>query len=127
MEYVALVILIALIEYIVFGILVGRARAKYKCPAPAVSGDPMFERYYRVHMNTSEQMLIFLPAIVIYGVYGNPVIAAAVGLVFPVSRVIYLQAYLSNPAKRGRGFLPGFLAIAFLIGGGLVEVIGSVF
>lgn len=126
MEYVALVILITLIEYIVFGILVGRARAKYNCPAPAVSGDPMFERYYRVHMNTSEQLLIFLPAIVIYGAYGDPVIAAAVGLVFPVSRVIYLQAYLSDPPKRGRGFLPGFLAIAFLIGGGLVEVIGSV-
>ena len=126
MEYVALVILITLIEYIVFGILVGSARAKYNCPAPAVSGDPMFERYYRVHMNTSEQLLIFLPAIVIYGVYGNPVIAAWVGLVFPVSRVIYLQAYLSDPVKRGRGFLPGFLAIAFLIGGGLVGVIGSV-
>ena len=62
----------------------------------------------------------------IYGVYGNPVIAAAVGLVFPVSRVIYLQAYLSNPAKRERRFLPGWLVIAFLIGGGLVGVIGSV-
>lgn len=126
MEYVALVILITLIESIVFGILEGRALAKYNCPAPAVFGNPMFERYYRVHMNTSEQLLIFLPAIVIYVVYGNTVIAAAVGLVFPFSRGIYLQAYLLDPAKRGRGFLPGFLAIAFLIGGGLVGVIGSV-
>ena len=125
MEYVVLVVLISLVEYIVFGILVGRARARYNCPAPAVTGDPMFERYYRVHINTSEQLLVFVPAIVIYGIYGNPVVAAAVGLVFPISRIVYLQAYLSDPAKRGRGFLPGFLAIVYLIGGGLVGIIES--
>ena len=125
MEYVVLVVLISLVEYIVFGILVGRARAKYNCPAPAITGDPMFERYYRVHINTSEQLLVFVPAIVIYGIYGNPVVAAAVGLVFPISRIVYLQAYLSDPAKRGRGFLPGFLAIVYLIGGGLVGIIES--
>ena len=123
MEYVAIVIIITLIEYLVFGILVGMARGKYNCPAPATSGDPIFERYYRVQINTSEQLLIFLPAIVIYGYYGNPMIAAGVGLVFPVSRLIYLQTYVADPAKRGRGFLPGFLATAFLLIGGLVAVV----
>ncbi len=108
MEYVALVILITLIEYIVFGILEGRALAKYNCPAPAVFGNPMFERYYRVRMNTSEQLLIFLPAIVIYAVYGNPVIAAAVGLVFPFSRGIYLQAYLQTRPSAGADFCRAF-------------------
>ena len=103
MEYVALVILITLTEYIVFGILVGRAE---------LNTTVLRQRYPVIHVRALlsrahehlEQLLIFLPAIVIYGVYGNPVIAAAVGLVFPVSRVIYLQAYLSDPAKRGRGF-----------------------
>ena len=99
------------------------ARGKYNCPAPATSGDPIFERYYRVQINTSEQLLVFLPAIVIYGYYGSPMIAAGVGLVFPVSRLIYLQAYVADPAKRGRGFLPGFLATAFLLIGGLVAVV----
>ena len=123
MEYVAIVIIITLIEYLVFGILVGMARGKYNCPAPATSGDPIFERYYRVQINTSEQLLVFLPAIVICGYYGSPMIAAGVGLVFPVSRLIYLQAYVADPAKRGRGFLPGFLATAFLLIGGLVAVV----
>ncbi len=123
MEYVAIVIIITLTEYLVFGILVGMARGKYNCPAPATSGDPIFERYYRVQINTSEQLLVFLPAIVIYGYYGSPMIAAGVGLVFPVSRLIYLQAYVADPAKRGRGFLPGFLATAFLLIGGLVAVV----
>jgi len=123
MEYVAIVISITLIEYLAFGILVGMARGKYNCPAPATSGDPVFERYYRVHINTSEQLLVFLPAISIYSYFGNPIIAAGVGLVFPISRLVYLQAYVADPAKRGRGFLPGFLAIAFLLIGGLVAVV----
>jgi hypothetical protein len=46
-----------------------------------------------------------------------------VGLVFPISRLVYLQAYVADPAKRGRGFLPGFLATAFLLIGGLVAVV----
>ena len=99
------------------------ARGKYNCPAPATSGDPVFERYYRVHINTSEQLLVFLPAISIYSYFGNPIIAAGVGLVFPISRLVYLQAYVADPAKRGRGFLPGFLATAFLLIGGLVAVV----
>lgn len=125
MEYVAIVIVIALIEYIVFSILVGRARAKYNCPAPASSGDPIFERFYRVQQNTMEQLVVFLPAIVLYGYYGNPNIAAGVGLVYVVSRIIYLQAYVADPAKRGRGFIPGFLATAYLLIAGLIAAIGS--
>ncbi len=125
MEYVAIVIVIALIEYIVFSILVGRARAKYNCPAPASSGDPIFERFYRVQQNTMEQLVVFLPAIVLYGYYGNPNIAAGVGLVYVVSRIVYLQAYVADPAKRGRGFIPGFLATAYLLIAGLVAAIGS--
>ena len=126
MEYVAIVIALALIEYTAFGILVGVARGKYNCPAPAVTGDPIFERYYRVQQNTSEQLLIFLPAITIYGYYGNPAIAAGVGMVFIVSRLIYLQAYVSDPAKRGRGFVPGFFANVFLLVAGLIAAAGNV-
>lgn len=123
MEYVAVVIVIALIEFIVFGILVGRARAKYNCPAPASSGDPVFERFYRVQQNTMEQLVVFLPAITLYGYYGNPTIAAGVGMVYVVSRLVYLQAYVADPAKRGRGFVPGFLAIAYLLIAGLIAAI----
>lgn len=126
MEYVVIVIVITLIEFIVFGILVGRARGKYNCPAPAVTGDPIFERYYRVQQNTMEQLVVFLPAITIYGYYGNPMIAAGVGIIFPIARLIYLQAYVSDPAKRSLGFVLGFLATAFLLIGGLVAVIGSI-
>jgi glutathione S-transferase len=123
MELVTIVVLLALIEYMVFAMLVGRARMKFNCPAPATSGDPIFERYYRVQQNTLEQLIIFIPAIFIYGSYGNPRIAAGLGLVFVVGRIIYLNGYVKDPAKRGPGFMIGFLASVILLFTGLFEVV----
>jgi len=62
MEFVAFVIALALLEFAVFGMLVGWARGKYGVAAPAVSGHPVFERYFRVHQNTLEQLVAFVPA-----------------------------------------------------------------
>ena len=115
MEPVAIVIVLALIQYQAFGFLVGRARGKYNCPAPATTGDPVFERYYRVHGNTGEQLIVFLPAIVIYGYYGNPQIAAAAGVIFLAGRQVYLLAYVKDPAKRSLGFMIGFVPMVFLL------------
>ena len=60
MEFVILIATVALLEYVYFGFQVGRARDKYGVPAPAVTGDPIFERYHRVHQNTLENLVIFL-------------------------------------------------------------------
>ena len=49
MELVILVGALALVQHVVFGFLAGQARNRYGIEAPAVSGDPMFERYFRVH------------------------------------------------------------------------------
>lgn len=48
MPWVELIAVCAVIEYLVLGTLVGRARGKYKVAAPAITGNPVFERYYRV-------------------------------------------------------------------------------
>ncbi len=63
MELVAIVTLLALAEFIVFGMQVGSARGKYGIEAPATTGDEMFERQFRVHYNTLEQLIIFLPSL----------------------------------------------------------------
>ena len=106
--------------------LVGRARGLYKVSAPAVSGDPIFERYYRVQQNTLEQLAIFIPAIIIYGYFGNPTWAAAIGVLFLIGRPVYLMGYVKDPAKRGAGFLIGFVSSIILLIAGLVSVIRSV-
>ncbi len=124
MEFVAIVIVLALLQYFVFGLLVGRARAKFDVHAPAITGHPVFERYYRVHQNTLELMIMFIPAIVLFGYWVRPDLGAGIGFVYVIGRVIYLRAYISDPARRGLGFGLSILPILILlIGGGIAAVL----
>jgi uncharacterized membrane protein YecN with MAPEG domain len=123
MAYLAIVTLLALIEFLVFGILVGRARGKYGIKAPATSGHPVFERTFRVHQNTQEQLLIHLPALWLFGQILSPVWGAALGLVFVIGRAVYAAGYSADAEKRGFGFLISFLANLVLILGALYGAI----
>ena len=117
MEPVAVVILLALIEYVAFGMLVGRARGKYGVHAPAVAGHEVFERYFRVHQNTLEMLVVFVPAMWLFGTYVDPTWAAVLGLVYVVGRILYLRGYVADPAKREIGFgLSVLPVIALLLG-----------
>ena len=91
---------------LLFGItlIVSRARGKYQIKAPATTGHPLFERAYRVHMNTLEQTVLFLPTLWLAAHYGFSGWAGIAGLVWLVGRVWYAVAYLKDPAKRGPGF-----------------------
>ncbi|MDJ0909720.1 MAG: MAPEG family protein [Woeseiaceae bacterium] len=119
MELVALITLIALIQYFAFSFQVGQMRVRHGVNAPAMSGHPDFERMFRIQQNTMEQLVIFLPALWICAHFGDPRWAAGIGLFFIIGRFIYRSAYLSDPGKRGTGFIIGFLAITVLIGWGL--------
>ena len=102
----AAVTILAIIFYIVAAMRVGRAREKYAIMAPATTGHPQFERAYRVQMNTLEAMPVFLPALWLAAYYFTklPLLAPAVGLIWIVGRVIYMQAYIEDPTKRSLGF-----------------------
>ncbi|HEY6483788.1 MAG TPA: MAPEG family protein [Steroidobacteraceae bacterium] len=119
MPWVHLVVALALLEFLYFGFEVGRARARFNVPAPATSGHEIFERYFRVQMNTLEQLVVFLPAIVIFGHYLSPYIAAALGAVFIVGRLLYLRGYVRDPRKREAGFVLSALPNAILLLGAL--------
>ncbi len=123
MELVIIVVVLALIQFIVFGILVGRARGKYNVSAPATSGDPVFERYNRVHMTTLEQLAVFLPSIFIYSYVGSPAVAAGLGVVYLVGRLVYLRSYIADPATRGAGFGMTALPSMFMLLASLFIVI----
>jgi uncharacterized membrane protein YecN with MAPEG domain len=123
MEYVAIVTALALLVYMYMGFQVGAGRGKYKVEAPAISGDPTWERLYRVQINTVEQLVVFLPALWIFAYLGNPVWAAAIGSVFVIGRVIYMVTYVQDPARRTIGFLLGFLANVVLVIGVLVQAV----
>ncbi|MEY4642202.1 MAG: hypothetical protein RLZZ227_2196 [Pseudomonadota bacterium] len=132
MELVILIVMLALIQYIVFAAQVGNARVKYGVKAPAVSGHPVFERRLRVQMNTLEQLIIFIPALVSYAWladslewYGSE-IAAFLGVIYLIGRQLYARAYQQDPQKRSVGFMLSFMPSAFLIIGALVCVLLTV-
>jgi len=120
MELVAIVVSLALAEYVLFGIRAGQARGRYEVAAPATHGHPIFERHLRVQENTIEQLVIFLPAIFLFARYVSPVFAALLGLVFIVGRGLYARAYVNDPAGRGPGFLLTIGSNLILLLGGLV-------
>jgi len=127
MEFVAIVIVLALVQYFVFGMLVGKARGTYEVHAPAISGHPVFERYYRVHQNTLEMLVMFIPSIVLFSYLVRPDIAAAIGAVYLVGRIIYLRAYVADPSKRGLGFMVSILPVlVLLLGSGVAAVISLI-
>jgi len=103
----AIVTLIALVLYFVVTMNVGRARVKYNVLAPRTDGPEEFQRYFRVQMNTLEQIVLFLPLLWLASVTVHDGLAAAIGLFWPVGRTIYARSYYRNPAKRGPGFIVG--------------------
>lgn len=123
MNSVHIVALLAIFQFIYFGILVGQARGKYGIKAPAMTGNEHFERAARVQMNTLEQLVCFLPALLIAAAYLPPVYVASVGVVYLVGRAIYQRAYVADPAKRGLGFALTFMPTVLL---GLAGLAGAV-
>ena len=117
MNWVVLVAVLALLQFAVFGALVGRARVKFGVQAPATTGHEVFERYYRVQYNTMEQLVVFLPALFLSAAYGFGAdeVSAALGAVYLVGRQLYLHSYVRDPKSRGVGFLLTFLPGALLL------------
>jgi glutathione S-transferase len=99
----SIVTLLALIEYSILGVMVGRARQKYGVEAPATTGNPDFERYFRVHANTLEALIVFIPAVWIFSLAVNYHIGVALGVLFLIARIVYANGYLNAAAKRGPG------------------------
>lgn len=119
MELVYVVMGCALLQFFAFGMLAGMQRMKTGVEAPAISGNDIFERYFRVHYNTMEQLVIFVPAIYLYGTYISVNWAAGLGVVFIIGRFVYLKMYIANPKKRGIGFGLTMMPNTILLLGGI--------
>jgi len=123
LNFIYLVIVLVLFQYIYFSISVGNARGKYNIKAPAISGNEHFERYYRVQMNTLELLICFIPALLISAQFWSPVIMSAIGFIFFIGRFIYFKSYVSDPASRTVGFALSMLPTMVLLLSILVGVI----
>lgn len=123
MMWIDLVAALALLQFVAFGLLVAKARGTYQVHAPAVAGHPLFERMYRVQMNTLEQLVIMLPAMYLAARYWSPTVVAVGGAIYLLGRLIYWRAYVKDPSRRALGFgLTAFPTLAML----LATVVGAV-
>lgn len=125
-KYSAAVTLLALLFYFWLGIRVAQARGKFGVKAPATTGNPEFERTFRVHANTLEWLVIFLPALWLAASYASDVGAALVGLVWIAGRFLYMQGYTQAAEKRERGFHVQAIAAGVLWVSALIGVVMSI-
>lgn len=123
MAWVYLTIVLALLEYMGMGALVGRARGKYGVKAPATTGHPDFDRVYRVHINTLENLIVFVPAVVLFALYVSATWAAVLGALFVLARAVYALGYMSAAERRAPGALLSGLVIAVLLLGSAVGLV----
>lgn len=123
MVWVSAVILIALLGYMGLGMAVGASRGKFGVHAPATTGHPTFERLYRIHQNTLEMLIAFIPAVWLYGWWVSQTWATALGVVFLAARVIYTIQYLRDPRTRTIGAGLSFFVIVVLLVGNLQAVL----
>jgi glutathione S-transferase len=122
-HYTAIVTLLAVALYFFLATRVAAAHGKFDVKLPATTGNPDFERVFRVHHNTLEWMPTFLVPLWLCAIYLNDIVAAALGLVWIGGRVLYFVGYRKAVEKRLPGFFIQSSACGFLFIGALVGVI----
>ena len=122
---VAVVTLLALVLCLWMGISVARARRRFGVAPPAMTGHEEFERHVRVHGNTLEWLVIFLPCLWLFAIYVDDRIAAGLGLVWIVGRVIYALGYRREAKARRPGFFVQAMAVLLLFLGALGGAVWS--
>ena len=123
MDYVYLIILLALVQFILFTINTGRARGKYGIDAPKTVGNETFERIFRVQQNTMEQLILFIPGMLAFAHYVSVRWVLVPGVLYLVGRQLFSHLYVSDPKKRGPGVALSFLSNIALVLGALIGVL----
>lgn len=118
-----IVSVLALFINIVFSMRVGKARVQHEVLAPATTGPEDFNRLYRIHQNTIEQTVLFLPSLWLFYAVFNTIWGAVIGLIWVLGRLVYSSAYRKEPAKRAPGMMITFVSSLALM---LSALVGSV-
>lgn len=122
-EYTSIVTILTIFLVIGFMFRTGLGRGKYKVNAPAMSGEKTWDKLFRIHANTVEQAVIFFPALWLAAVTAGDTIAAGIGAIWLLGRIIYYVSYLKDPKTRGPGMLMTFGSTAVLAGIALFYIV----
>ena len=94
---------IALLVYYFTLLRAGMARGKFDIKAPSHDGPEEYVRHVRVHHNTLEHLVLFLPGLWLFSFAVDPVWAAIIGILWPIGRIRYALSYYKDAEKRGPG------------------------
>ena len=122
-HYTAMVTLLAIAFYFFLATCVAAARGKFKVKLPATTGNPDFERIFRVQMNTLEWMPTFLLPLWLCAIYYSDIAAAVLGLVWIGGRIVYFVGYRKAVEKRLPGFFIQSTACMLLIVGAVAGLV----
>lgn len=125
MAWVEIVTVAALLQYIAFSVSVSLARIRHGVHAPAITGHPVFERHFRVHQNTLEQLVAFLPALWLFALRVDPEWAAGMGFLYLGGRLLYFFSYTRDPKTRSLGFAMSAMPTMVMLVWALVAAIAS--
>lgn len=125
MTWIAFIVALAVAQYIVFMGMAGYARGKYKVAAPATTGHELFERHYRVQMNTLEQLVAFIPAIYLAATYASETLAIVCGVLYLLGRGLYAVSYVREPRSRGPGMMLSLLPTMVMVAAALAGIAWS--
>ena len=115
MDWIAVIILLAVTQLMVFGMITGFSRGKFDVKAPATTGNEDWERRFRVQQNTMEHLVAFIPAIWLCATYTSVALAIGLGCIYLVGRIIYAIGYIKAPPKRAPGMMASFFPTALLV------------
>jgi glutathione S-transferase len=106
---IATLLIVALTFF--FSFRAGAGRLKHDVQAPAVVGPEEWNRVFRVHANTIEQLILFFPVLWIFAILVGDLHAAIAAVLWMVTRILYSQAYAADAKKRTPGFLGGLIVL----------------
>jgi glutathione S-transferase len=94
---------------------VSQMRGKHGIHAPATIGHPEFERAFRAHANTVENLILYVPLLWMAAFFYGGQIPFWVGLIWIVGRVLYVAGYSSgDTSKRAPGAYLGYASLGGL-------------
>jgi glutathione S-transferase len=123
MLVVMLVLVLAVIEVMILGFLVARAREQYGVRAPATSGHPAWERLNRTHQNSLEQLVLFIPLFLAYCFNTGLHTGIVLGLVYLVARIVYAVGYVRDSERRAAGAFLTFVVQVWLAVGAVIGLV----
>jgi glutathione S-transferase len=118
-----LVIVLAVIEVMVLGVLVGRGREKYGVAAPATAGHPTWERLNRAHQNSIEQLVLFVPLFFAYCLNAGLQTGLLLGVVYLIARILYAAGYVRDASRRRIGAFLTFGVLTWLAVGAVIGLV----